>query len=77
MADPMLVQGASYPLIHVGLPRKCETWWPAIESNKDTKRTQSVEWGSSRSCQAIEKMVSAEGIESITKRSFNDMQGHG
>jgi len=26
MADPMLVQGARYPLIHVGLPRKCETF---------------------------------------------------
>jgi hypothetical protein len=40
--------------------------WPAIESSKDTKRTQSVEWGSSRSCQVIEKMVSAVGIEPTT-----------
>jgi hypothetical protein len=39
---------------------------PAIESSKDTKRTQSVEWGSSRSCQVIEKTVSAVGIEPTT-----------
>jgi|HubBroStandDraft_4_1064222.scaffolds.fasta_scaffold06831_4 hypothetical protein len=51
--------------------------WPAIESSKHTKRTQSVEWGSSRSNQVIEKMVSAEGIESALKRIFNWIQSNG
>jgi hypothetical protein len=39
---------------------------PAVECSKDTKRTQSVERGSGRSCQVIEKMVSAVGIEPTT-----------
>jgi integrase len=40
--------------------------WPAIGSSKDAKRTQSVGPGSSRSCQVLEKMVSAVGIEPTT-----------
>jgi len=28
-------------------------------------------------CKLLKRLVSAEGIESATKRSFNNMQGHG
>src|SRR5467141_161644 len=51
--------------------------WPAVGSSQDTKRTQSVGPGSSRSCQVIEKMVSAEGIESALECSFNNTEGNG